>query len=156
MRSHWKAWYVVHRGAMIEPCSPALAHEAAVAAREYPMRFEVTDSPSKDDEAFVIAQTRKFNAAFAENDHRSLCVFARDEAGKIIGGLTARTYWQYLDIAFLWVDEKYRGEGYATLLMKAAEDEARRRGCEHVFLDTLSFQALGFYLKLGYCQETPP
>ena len=116
------------------------------------MRIEVTDSPGKEDEAFVIAQTRAYNSAFTENDHKSLCVFARDKAGNIIGGLTGRTYWQYLDIAFLWVNEKYRGEGYATQLMKAAEAEARERGCERVFLDTLSFQALGFYLKLGYTE----
>ena len=108
------------------------------------MRFEVTDTPGKEDEAFVIAQTRKYNSAFAEDDHKSLGVFARDEAGNIIGGLTGRTYWRYLDIAFLWVDEKYRGEGCATKLMKAAEAEARERGCERAFLDTLSFQALGF------------
>jgi GNAT superfamily N-acetyltransferase len=37
-------------------------------------------------------------------------------------------------------------------LMEAAEAEARERGCEHVFLDTLSFQALGFHLKLGYTE----
>jgi ribosomal protein S18 acetylase RimI-like enzyme len=116
------------------------------------MRIEVTDTPCNEDEAFVIAQTRAYNSAFTENDHKSLCVFARDEAGNIIGGLTGRTYWQYLDIAFLWVDEKYRGEGYATKLMKAAEAEACERGCERVFLDTLSFQALGFYLKLGYTE----
>jgi GNAT superfamily N-acetyltransferase len=116
------------------------------------MRIEVTDAPRKEDEAFVIAQTRKYNAAFAENDHKSLCVFARDEVGNIIGGLTGRTYWQYLDISFLWVDEKYRGEGCATKLMNAAEAEARKRGCGRVFLDTLSFQALEFYLKLGYVE----
>jgi len=116
------------------------------------MRIEVTDAPGKEDEAFVIAQTRAYNSAFTENDHKSLCVFARDEAGNIIGGLTGRTYWRYLDIAFLWVDQKYRGEGYATKLMKAAEAEARERGCERVFLDTLSFQAFGFYLKLGYTE----
>jgi ribosomal protein S18 acetylase RimI-like enzyme len=116
------------------------------------MRIEVTDAPRKEDEAFVIAQTRKYNRAFADNDHKSLCVFARDERGNIIGGLTGRTYWQYLEISFLWVDEKYRAEGYATKLMNAAEAEARARGCERVFLDTLSFQALGFYLKLGYAE----
>jgi GNAT superfamily N-acetyltransferase len=116
------------------------------------MRFEVTDTPRKEDEAFVIAQTRKYNGAFTENDHKSLCVFARDEVGTIIGGLTGRTYWRYLDIAFLWVDEKYRGKGYATQLMRAAEAEARARGCERAFLDTLSFQALDFYLKLGYAE----
>jgi ribosomal protein S18 acetylase RimI-like enzyme len=116
------------------------------------MRIEVTDTPRAEDEAFVIAQTRKYNRGFAENDHKSLCVFARDEGGHIIGGLTGRTYWQYLDIAFLWVDEKYRGAGYATKLMQAAEAEARERGCERAFLDTLSFQALGFYQKLGYTE----
>jgi len=57
-----------------------------------------------------------------------------------------------LDIAFLWVDQKYRGRGCATKLMIAAESEAGRRECEHVFLDTLSFQALGFYQKLGYIE----
>jgi ribosomal protein S18 acetylase RimI-like enzyme len=116
------------------------------------MRIEVTDAPYKEDEAFVIAQTREYNRAFAENDHKSLCVFARDGMGVIIGGLTGRTYWQYLEISFLWVDEKYRGEGYATKLMNAAEAEARARGCKRVFLDTLSFQALGLYLKLGYVE----
>jgi ribosomal protein S18 acetylase RimI-like enzyme len=116
------------------------------------MRVEVTHTPSKEDEAFVIAQTRQYNSAFADNDHKSLCVFARDDAGHIIGGLTGRTYWRYLDIAFLWVDEKYRGEGHATTLVRAAEAEARARGCERVFLDTLSFQALGFYQKLGYSE----
>jgi ribosomal protein S18 acetylase RimI-like enzyme len=36
--------------------------------------------------------------------------------------------------------------------MSAAEGEARNRKCRHVFLDTLSFQALGFYQKLGYTE----
>jgi ribosomal protein S18 acetylase RimI-like enzyme len=116
------------------------------------MKMEVTDSPRERDEAFVIAQTRAYNATFAENDARPLCVFARDDNGAIIGGLTGRTYWRYLEIAFLWVDESYRGRGLATNLMGAAENEARNRKCERVFLDTLSFQALGFYQKLGYAE----
>src|SRR6202044_2142900 len=108
--------------------------------------------PLDTDEAFVIAQTRAYNASFAESDVRPLCVFIRDENHAIIGGLTGKTYWRYLDIAFLWVEEKYRKQGIATKLMRAAESEAFIRGCEHVFLDTLSFQALGFYRKLGYTE----
>ena len=116
------------------------------------MRLEVTDVPREGDEAFVIAQTRAYNTAHAENDLRSLCVFARDDNDAIIGGLTGRTYWRYLDIAYLWVDEKHRGQGIATHIMSAAESEASSRGCKHAFLDTLSFQALGFYRKLGYIE----
>ena len=62
------------------------------------MRIEVTAEPSEEDEAFVIAQTRKYNSAFAENDHKTLCIFARNEMGNIVGGLTGRTYWRYLEI----------------------------------------------------------
>jgi hypothetical protein len=36
--------------------------------------------------------------------------------------------------------------------MFAAEAEAVRRGCKHARLDTFSFQALGFYQKLGYIE----
>jgi ribosomal protein S18 acetylase RimI-like enzyme len=116
------------------------------------MRIEVTDAPRERDEAFVIAQTRAYNATFTESDVQRLCVFARDGNDAIIGGLTGRTYWRYLEIAFLWVDEKHRGRGLASNLMSAAEGEARNRKCRHVFLDTLSFQALGFYQKLGYTE----
>src|SRR3954467_7974257 len=57
------------------------------------MRIEVTDNPSPDDEKFVVAQVRAFNLAFAERDFESLCVFARDNEGNIIGGLAS---WPHL------------------------------------------------------------
>ena len=116
------------------------------------MKIEVTASPSEADEAFVVAQTRAFNSAFMPDDVQSLCVFARDAEGNIIGGLTGKTYWNYLDVAFLWVHEAHRGSGHATALMSAVESEALRRGCSKVLLDTFSFQALGFYKKLGYSE----
>ncbi|HKR60464.1 MAG TPA: hypothetical protein VJS64_12080, partial [Pyrinomonadaceae bacterium] len=40
----------------------------------------------------------------------------------------------------------------ATALIAAAECEALNRGCSNVLLDTFSFQALGFYKKLGYTE----
>ena len=116
------------------------------------MKIEVTATPSEQDEAFVVAQTRAYNAAFMPDDVKTLCVFARDINGNIVGGLTGKTYWNYLDISFLWVHEAHRGSGHATALMSAAEAEARRRGCLNVLLDTFSFQALGFYKKLGYTE----
>lgn len=114
------------------------------------MDIKVTDMPNEADEAFVIAQTHAYNAVFTQKDVRRLCVFARDTDGIIIGGLTAKTYWHYLEVSFLWVSEQYRQVGHASKMLQAAESEARRRGCKHVLLDTYSFQALGFYQKNGY------
>jgi ribosomal protein S18 acetylase RimI-like enzyme len=114
------------------------------------MKLEVTAAPAPDEEAFVIAQVRAFNGRFLQRDLCSLCVFARSDHGAIAGGLCGRTSWNYLEVLFLWVDEAQRGAGLASSLMAAAEEEARKRGCGHAQVDTFSFQALGFYRKLGY------
>jgi len=114
------------------------------------MKIEVTDLRNDQDDAFVASQLGAYNATFAIRDFKPLRVFARDTDGSIIGGLLADTYWQYLEVHKLWVHEPHRNMGHASRLMKAAESEARQRGCKHAFLDTFSFQAPGFYLKLGY------
>jgi GNAT superfamily N-acetyltransferase len=71
-------------------------------------------------------------------------------AGNGLGGLEGHTYFGWLFIENLAVDESVRKSGWGTKLLEAAHDEARRRGCHHAWLDTFSFQALPFYEKLGY------
>jgi GNAT superfamily N-acetyltransferase len=53
-------------------------------------------------------------------------------------------------VELLFVPKEYRGAGLGTELMRLAEEEARRRGCRGAWLDTFSFQARGFYERLGY------
>ena len=74
----------------------------------------------------------------------------RDEAGTVIGGLLADTYYGWIGIHILWLREDVRRQGLGSRLLKMAEDEAMRRGCKNAHLDTLSFQALDFYKKYGY------
>ncbi|SDR34532.1 Acetyltransferase (GNAT) family protein [Paraburkholderia fungorum] len=116
------------------------------------MKIEVTDTRNEHDDAFIASQLGAYNAAFAVRDFKPLRVYARNADGSIIGGLLADTYWQYLEVHKLWVSEAYRNAGHASRLLKAAENEARLRGCKHVLVDTFSFQALGFYQKLGYSE----
>jgi GNAT superfamily N-acetyltransferase len=68
----------------------------------------------------------------------------------LLGG----TYWGWLYVSILWIDEKYRKNGIGSKLLKDAETEALRRGCEYAHLDTMSFQALGFYKKKKYRVKT--
>ena len=50
----------------------------------------------------------------------------------------------------MWLDESVRRQGYGRTLVTMAEQIATERGCHAAHLDTMSFQALGFYLKPGY------
>lgn len=116
------------------------------------MNIEITTSPSKEDEDFVISQTRAHAESFMPKDSQKLCLFLRNNSGKIFAGLTGMTYWNSFNVSFLWVDELHRGKGHGSSILKTAEEEVRGRGCLFVQLDTFSFQALDFYKKLGYKQ----
>jgi len=48
------------------------------------------------------------------------------------------------------VDEGLRRQGYGEGLLKRAEEEALKKGCRAIHLDTMSFQAKPFYEKFGY------
>ena len=99
-------------------------------------------------------------AAAGEFNHRPLTVTIR-ECGKIVAGLSGETFWGWMFVSLLWVSDAWRGHGYGSALMDAAETEARSRGVGNVYLDTFSFQAPEFYKKLGYREfarldEFPP
>ena len=51
---------------------------------------------------------------------------------------------------YFWIDQKQRGKGFGTKLIAAIEDEARRQGAVQAHVDTMSFQAPGFYRSCGY------
>lgn len=89
------------------------------------------------------------NRQAAPSNHMDLAVSAQS-GDDIIGGLLGYTNWGWLFIAQLWVAESARGGGVGRRIVEAAEAEARRRGCKHAHVDTLSFQALPFYQRLGY------
>jgi GNAT superfamily N-acetyltransferase len=83
-------------------------------------------------------------------DGRFLTTFLRDHAGEMIAGLHGYTWGGYARVEYLWIAEPYRRHGLGRRLLGAAEDEARRRGCALIVLDTHDFQAPEFYVKLGY------
>lgn len=103
-------------------------------------------------------QIKSFNDATSEAHRqarkpgsvRTLHVLLRDSNGNLKGGLIADTYWNWLDVEDFWLEEGQRGRGLGRRMLDAAEQEAIRRGCQHVKLETFSFQAREFYEKCGY------
>ncbi|WP_262220589.1 GNAT family N-acetyltransferase [Stenotrophomonas maltophilia] len=112
----------------------------------------VTDEPS--DEALEVIGTGldQFNLeAAGYADRRALAVLVTDPAsGKVVGGLTGRTSLGMWFVDLFHLPAAHRGNGLGSRVLKAAEDEARRRGCRSGVLYTLSFQAPDFYVKHGW------
>ncbi|SFA90366.1 GNAT family N-acetyltransferase [Pseudomonas sp. NFPP24] len=115
-------------------------------------RIEVSDQPNPDAERILGNGLAAFNeAATGYNDRQPLTVLIKDpDTQQTLGGITGKST---LGMAFLdlfHLPEALRGSGLGGQLLQAFEDEARRRGCHHAVLYTLSFQAPGFYEKHGW------
>ena len=109
------------------------------------------ETPENAGMAAVITQLTLYNASQSNGEMPDyLFIAARDESGAVRGGLVGGTYLGWLSVQALSLDDSLRGHGHGAAILKLAEDEAVRRGCPRVFLETLSFQALPFYEKHGY------
>lgn len=96
--------------------------------------------------AFNRSQTPDFAGSFGTIG----LMLIHPETGASDGGLTARFGYGWMFVELLFVPERLREQGVGRQLMEQAEVVAREKGCVGIWLDTFSFQAPGFYEKLGY------
>lgn len=79
---------------------------------------------------------------------------AFDERKELRAVLTADILWGWIYIDELWISPDFRGEGLGRRLMQIAEEFAKSQSLEGIWLWTQSWQAEGFYKRLGYDQFT--
>ena len=115
------------------------------------MNFRVTKDVKQNDIDEIHELLRSYNRSNREAaESIPLGVFYEDESGKKLAGLTGETFGNWLSIKYLFVADHLRKQGLGTKMVVSAEEEARKRNCKYVFVDTFSFQAPKFYEKLGY------
>lgn len=114
---------------------------------------ETIESDSGDNN-YVRNQMIEFNLNHFPDDlkgrYQEINLLLRNADGEILGGIVGEICWNWLEIHYLFVDERFRKSGYGAKLLSEVENMAREKQCEFVKLDTLSFQALDFYIKQGY------
>lgn len=107
--------------------------------------------PSPADMDAVVTGLRAYNVAHVgDAAYAPLQIFLRDDSGGIAGGLIGGVAYGWLFVRILWLADEHRGGGHGERLVRAAEEEARSRGCHAMWLDTFSFQAPAFYARLGF------
>lgn len=87
-----------------------------------------------------------------DGDVNSFAYVVKEE-GKTLGVILAKTFYGALHIKQLFLEKKLRGKGYGTRLMDKAMKRGKELGCSFVHLETMNFQALEFYRKLGFILE---
>ncbi|MGB3122692.1 MAG: GNAT family N-acetyltransferase [Pseudomonas sp.] len=112
--------------------------------------FEVT---AQEREA-ILKPLRAYNLSHTgELAFETVGILLRDPATQaVVGGLYGKISYGWLFIELLSIPDSMRTQGTGTRLMHTAENLAREKGCVGIWLDTFSFQAPGFYQKLGFSE----
>ena len=107
--------------------------------------------PDRADREIILKRLAAFEAEKAGPlDVQPLAILLKDSEGVTQGGLWGVSLFRWLVIELVFVPPEARGAGLGRDIMVRAEAVARQRGCIGIWLDTYSFQARGFYEKLGF------
>lgn len=113
--------------------------------------IRVTAEPSEAERSAVLTDLRQFTRETVPAlDNQDFAALVVDPAGDVIGGLIASSRWGGFHVEMVALQPAYRGKGIGSRLLDLAEQEARRRNCHHMLLDTQAFQAKPFYERHGF------
>ena len=112
------------------------------------IRLENTESQKAQKIGELVRSYNRSKREAVESEPLNL--YIEDEHGRLLAGLVAETFGNWLEIEYLFVKEDLRGQGIGSQLLQQAESEAKKRNCRFAFVNTYQFQAPAFYQKYGY------
>lgn len=116
-----------------------------------PADVRLSDEPDAALAARLDDELAEFNSdATGIRDAQDFAGALHDDGGALLAGVQGWTWGGTCWIERLWLRDDARHRGLGRRLMLAVEAEARARGCGQMALTTHSFQAPGFYGRLGF------
>jgi GNAT superfamily N-acetyltransferase len=113
--------------------------------------MEIEFSKSKEDIQQLNRLIDEYNELQAGKvEYDDFAFVLKAESGEISGGICGTTFFELIYIGIFVVIQDYRGQGFGRMLMDKAIALARERKCRMAYLETMSFQNRGFYLKYGF------
>lgn len=107
--------------------------------------------PSDNDFKALKSGLNSYNESFTGDVfNETIASFVKNDMGEMVGGILAEINWSWLHIKGLWLAENIRTNGWGSKLIQQFEEYAISKGVFNIRLETTTFQALGFYQKLGY------
>jgi GNAT superfamily N-acetyltransferase len=113
------------------------------------LSISVERTVGKTKKAVLDGLNRYNDEKMGKQKYKRLAISLRD-GNEIVGGIVGEVWTAVLFIQFFWLEQGFRGTGFGRKLIGAIEDQARRFGAKRSYLDTMSFQAPGFYRICGY------
>jgi ribosomal protein S18 acetylase RimI-like enzyme len=112
--------------------------------------IKINTKPNQRQISIYYEGLREYNLRFVRGDVAPFSAALENDKKEIIGGIKGMSRWGRFNIETLWVHDKYRKIGLGKKLIIIAENEAKRRKCSGIDLDTFSFQAPAFYERMGF------
>jgi GNAT superfamily N-acetyltransferase len=111
----------------------------------------IETSPTLEDMQFLEDRLYDYNVEQTGlGDGQDYAFFVRGHHREIRAGVAGWMWGGSCCIRSLWVHQELRGQRVGTKLLQSVEQEALARGCHHIVVASFSFQAPGFYQKLGF------
>jgi len=114
----------------------------------------LSGSPTEDEVGFVQHSLEQHNRTQTGGEYDEpgieVGLVLKNPQGSVVGGVTAVSQFRVLHLDALWVAKEYRAQGHGSRLVLQAEKIGFEKGCIAAQTQTFSFQAPGFYQKIGY------
>lgn len=122
----------------------------------YTVKYEIDyESDPKQDDTNIIWRGISEHAKLMRGHEpgKPFAYYIRDEHRQIKGGCSGYIFYGCLYIDLLWIDQSLRRKQYGKRLMENTEKLAKEKKCNFILVNTMDFEALDFYKKLGYFVE---
>jgi ribosomal protein S18 acetylase RimI-like enzyme len=119
-----------------------------------PLKIVYTDNPTSEEINFLYKGLSQY--ALEKKDMpliKQWGFLLKNKQGDLQGGITGCFLYGCLVIDTLMISPSFRNQGYGTKLMQLAEELGSKNKCTFSTVNTMDWEAKGFYEKLGYQVE---